>query len=171
MPQKIKPTPLKHCASCQLKLERKRYNGVLESNLAFRRRKYCDQACMAAGQEGVIKTLNATNSRRQAQKTVKPQCEMCSRMGRLHVHHRDENPMNNDPSNLQTLCGSCHRLSHSPNCMGTPLQRKPCAHCSRPTAQRGLCWTHLTRFRKYGDAMMTKVKTGQYTYELRRVAS
>ena len=30
----------------------------------------------------------------------------------LAVHHLDENPANNDPSNLVTLCGTCHAVHH-----------------------------------------------------------
>jgi len=41
-----------------------------------------------------------------------PLCEECERQGRTieaaEVHHKDENPMNNEPSNLESLCRSCH---------------------------------------------------------------
>lgn len=39
-------------------------------------------------------------------------CQDCGRLagrkGEAHVDHRDGNPANNDPVNLQTLCASCH---------------------------------------------------------------
>lgn len=52
------------------------------------------------------------------QKYRKDHCEYC---GKQHletkltfvVHHRDGNPINDDPSNLITLCHSCHKLVHN----------------------------------------------------------
>lgn len=49
-------------------------------------------------------------------KFKKLKCEHCGCDGtgtRLVVHHRDGNPTNNAPSNLITLCDSCHKLVHS----------------------------------------------------------
>lgn len=160
MPRPPKPDPIKHCMACGKLLTRKRFNSVLEDMGAFRRRKYCDQACMANGMEGTIKVPSPKNSRRQSAKKVQERCESCERMGRLHVHHMDENPLNNALSNLMTLCGSCHRRIHSPNFAGTPEQRKPCKHCSMPAMQRGLCFTHLNRYKKHGDPLLRKVKVG-----------
>lgn len=39
-------------------------------------------------------------------------CEHCGRGPKLVLHHIDENPRNNDPSNLTILCGRCHHLVH-----------------------------------------------------------
>lgn len=98
--------------------------------------------------------------RRKSTEMVGTACEMCGRTKcKLHVHHRDRNPENNSLENLQTLCVSCHRLSHSPNYMGIPLQRKPCSLCSKPVARKGLCNTHLTRLKRYGDPLAKKIKT------------
>jgi len=156
-----KPDPIRHCMACGALLTRKTYKNVLESMGNFIRRKYCDQHCMAMGQEGQIKILNERNSRRQSAKTVKSCCEICGRnKSRLHVHHRDHNPLNNSSGNLQTLCGSCHRRSHSPNYPVTPKQRRVCLYCSKPVARKGLCNTHLTRLKRCGDPLMKKVKCG-----------
>lgn len=162
MPVPPKPTPKHFCAQCGTVLERKRYpSGTLEDLGAFTRRKYCNRQCMAAGQEGVMKTPTAKSGRRQAQKSALGSCEVCGRSDtRLSVHHKDEDPLNNAPENLQTLCGSCHRRTHSPNYMGTPTQPKACAHCSKPVARQGLCNTHLTRLKRYGDPLAMKVKIG-----------
>lgn len=170
MGQPRKPTPIKHCRKCRTRLERKDFNGTLEDLAAFRRRKFCDRTCMAAWMEGRIKKPSPQASRRQSAKAVGPSCELCGRTGcRLHVHHKDQNPENNAPTNLQTLCGSCHRVSHSPNYTGTPPRRKPCALCSRPVARIGLCNTHLTRLKRHGDPLAKKVKTGS-VWRLQRVA-
>mgnify|MGYP001608982363 CR=1 FL=1 len=153
MPNPRKPDPFKQCQKCGKTLQRKRFKWTLESMNAFLRRKYCDQVCMAAGMEGVIKVLNPKNSRRQSGKAIKRQCERCGKATKRHVHHKDENPLNNDPSNLETLCASCHQLSHSPNWDATTGQLKPCLHCSQPARRKGLCWTHLTRLKHYGDPL------------------
>lgn len=98
--------------------------------------------------------------RRKSTAMVKEACELCGKTNcKLHVHHRDENPENNAPLNLQTLCVSCHRVSHSPNYTGTPPQRKPCSLCSKPVARKGLCATHLSRLKRYGDPSAKKFKT------------
>lgn len=38
----------------------------------------------------------------------KSSCENCSSTKHLMVHHKDGNRKNNKPSNLKTLCWSCH---------------------------------------------------------------
>lgn len=154
------PDQEKFCKACGKPMVRKRFNNRLEDRKAFSKREYCDRDCMATGMEGVVKNPNPRNSRRQSTKEVKANCEICGRTGRLYVHHKDLNPMNNESENLQTLCGSCHRRSHSPNFAGTPEQRKECLYCSRPAMQRGLCWTHLTRFKRYGNPLAKKIKIG-----------
>ena len=44
----------------------------------------------------------------------KYRCTICSRAGRLEVHHVDHDPTNDDLSNLTTLCRSCHIELHAP---------------------------------------------------------
>lgn len=52
----------------------------------------------------------------------KESCERCSFVPenacQLDIHHRDGNHLNNDPSNLMTLCANCHRL-YSLSCLRT----------------------------------------------------
>jgi hypothetical protein len=40
-------------------------------------------------------------------------CEACGTEFETAVHHLDENPLNNDASNHQTLCMSCHSFWHA----------------------------------------------------------
>ena len=149
------------CRHCGKELVRKRFPSGLEDATRFALRKFCNRRCMAASMEGTIKILNAKNSRRQSAKRVRPTCEACGTSKRkMHVHHRDENPLNNSPSNLRTLCVSCHSRSHSPNFTETGEQRTNCAHCSNPSIKLGLCATHLTRFRRFGHPLAKKRKIG-----------
>ena len=159
MPSARKPDPEKYCAACQTRLSRVRYNGALETMNSFLRRKYCNRTCMAAGQVREVVT-SLSHSRMKARRQGKEACEACGRASRLHVHHRDENPLNNTPGNLQTLCVSCHRRTHSPNFAGTPTQRKHCLHCSKGAVKIGLCNTHLTRLKRYGDPCLKKLRMG-----------
>ena len=39
-------------------------------------------------------------------------CEGCGLNDDMSIHHIDENPNNNSPSNLQVLCRSCHGRRH-----------------------------------------------------------
>jgi hypothetical protein len=162
------PVPTSHCKQCGATMTRKTFSGRLEDRSVFMRRKFCDQSCMAKWQEGRIKVPSPAAGRRQANKAMQPACERCSSTKALHVHHRDENPMNNLAANLQTLCASCHRLSHSPYFDATTGRRKPCAHCDKPARKLGLCWTHLTRQKRYGDPLMTKVREGSSWVLVRR---
>lgn len=42
-------------------------------------------------------------------------CSKCNSKRNIHVHHIDENRKNNELSNLQVLCASCHMKKHRSN--------------------------------------------------------
>lgn len=152
---------MRKCAHCKKRMRRQRYQGVLESMIGFSRRKFCNRSCMAEWMTGRIKVMNDRNSRRQSGRAVRSACQLCGTdRRRLHVHHRDENPQNNRPSNLLTLCVSCHRRCHSPNYDPMTGQRRPCLHCSNQAIKRGLCSTHLSRLRRFGHPLAKKFKIG-----------
>jgi integrase/recombinase XerD len=57
-------------------------------------------------------TISEATSRVKArQKKPKGPCELCGGVARM-VHHKDEDPFNNDPANLENLCHPCHGLRH-----------------------------------------------------------
>ena len=153
------PTPPKACQQCGTILQRARMNGRLEDRTTFLRRRYCGRECMALAMQKP--TCNSiSHSRMKAARAKAKACAHCGAKERLHVHHRDENPRNNEPSNLLTLCASCHKKSHSPNYTDEGRTRKPCEHCSRPSVRRGLCATHLTRLKRHGHPLGTKAGKG-----------
>lgn len=39
-------------------------------------------------------------------------CEECSTENDIHMHHIDNNPTNNEDTNLQLLCRLCHESKH-----------------------------------------------------------
>ena len=150
------------CKNCGAQLVAKTWRGGrTEHPSMLSRRKFCNRNCMAAWQTGQVKVPNAKNCRRQSGRTAAAACERCSRANcKLHVHHRDHDPMNNELVNLETLCVSCHRRSHSPNFDPTTGLPTTCEHCSKPSVKRGLCATHLSRFKRYGNALAKKRKVG-----------
>jgi hypothetical protein len=40
------------------------------------------------------------------------QCAVCTQTEGLHIHHKDNNPSNNQMENLVVLCGVCHKKTH-----------------------------------------------------------
>ena len=109
--QPRKNDPVKHCWFCAARLHRKVFaSGRLEDMGVFKKRKYCDQLCMA---QGMVKqeVAKATHHHR-ARKNRKDKCERCGSTEKLHVHHRDDNWKNDDPSNHETVCQKCHGKEH-----------------------------------------------------------
>lgn len=54
--------------------------------------------------------------RKGCQSQRKTECDVCGvseTLTKLHVHHKDRSPWNNDPSNLSTLCPTCHARIHA----------------------------------------------------------
>lgn len=149
MPRK-KPTPVRYCKFCGKLLTRKRYPcGAEESVPHLLKRQFCDQVCMgkathAAWKLAAPRPITAHTSRERARKVKQREaCEKCNGTHRLHVHHRDENPMNNSEENLQVLCNSCHTKHHNPKGI--------CTVCGMPQRCLGYCTKHLYRFKKHGS--------------------
>lgn len=159
MGRKQIPVVPKACGHCGAMMERLRYRGILESRLNYSRRRFCNRGCMAMA---MVKERcqSESHSRMKAARTAASSCSVCGVQGRLHVHHLDWDHFNNAPSNLQTLCPSCHRKSHSPNYTAGTLTRKSCAICSEPLERRGLCATHLSRLRRHGSPFARMVRIG-----------
>lgn len=102
-----KDDPIKHCEICGALMERKRYNGRLEDRGVFLRRRRCGQSCANTRTDVTKDALHW-----RARKYLASECQECRTTERLHVHHVDRNPANNDPANLMTLCASCHLKLH-----------------------------------------------------------
>jgi 5-methylcytosine-specific restriction endonuclease McrA len=115
-PYRQKPSPEKFCAYCGTKLERKRFStGRLEDLGVFKRRKFCNQSCMAKDFDTRHReNLGWMAAHHQARQIVGPktECVVCASTRSLDVHHRDGNFQNNSPDNLIVLCRSCHLKVH-----------------------------------------------------------
>lgn len=105
-----KPDPEKFCVHCGTQLARKRYPSALECMAVFLKRRYCDQKCMAAA---FVKPTSQPNSkRRRVTRFRGTSCEVCGATEQMTAHHIDGNLDNDSPSNIQTLCVSCHVTHH-----------------------------------------------------------
>jgi hypothetical protein len=79
---------------------------------------------------------NLDQHRRRARKLFPElaDCEMCNAAPAVDRHHKDNNPCNNEPSNIARLCRKCHmivdgrlKLLGKREHVIVPL--KPCIHC------------------------------------------
>jgi len=157
-----KKDPLKICRHCKKRLIRKRFGSRLEDLTAFSKRVFCDRSCMASSMEGVTKVVSKDNSYRQSSKAVKSECEVCGSCNqRLHVHHVDGDPLNNGSDNLKTLCPKCHGRAHSYMYNSEGTERLQCKYCEKKATRRGICYTHLTRIKRYGSPFAKKKKIGK----------
>lgn len=115
---------------------------------------YCGVECFqkvgeTAKELAAERSITAHTSRGRAKRVKKRvACERCGGTRRLSVHHKDENPFNNAPSNLEVLCSPCHAKHHNPK--GT------CKVCGKAQKGRGYCEKHLERSKKYGDPLLTR---------------
>lgn len=98
----------KPCETCGVLMSRKRFNGVLEDSVTFKRRRFCSLSCANTRTEVGYHGLSW-----RARKHLKTSCEACGSVYMLAAHHKDGDRENNEASNIQTLCVRCHaRLHH-----------------------------------------------------------
>jgi hypothetical protein len=109
MPYPRAQEPEKYCQRCGSRLERRRFGGRLEDMGVFKRRKYCSLSCASRRE----RPTHWGTYHWRARKHRKSSCEACGSMAALHAHHVDGQPQNNDASNIQTLCASCHYFLHA----------------------------------------------------------
>ena len=156
MPRPKKPDPEKSCKQCGTRMERKRFNGRMEDRGVFLRRQYCSLDCSSQAQET---NTDATFSK-HAKAHRKDSCESCGTNERLQQHHLNGNRADNHPSNLMTLCVSCHAKWHWENGKKPWKEQSACTVCGKPSDGLGLCQKHRIRYKKYGDPLLTKIRNG-----------
>jgi len=111
VPTPRKATPLKRCANCGTKMERRvNASGRLEDMGVFMRRIYCCRACMAKAMmhEDASRVAHQARARRYRG----AQCADCGATEHLHAHHADSDWSNTTAENIITLCASCHLRRH-----------------------------------------------------------
>ena len=107
-------TPTKCCEWCSKLFDRKRVgkNNQMECVSNFMRRRFCSISCSVSRQHAT-EPPTAAASRKRTMKLVGGLCEACGFDQRLVIHHVDGNPLNREPTNLQTLCSPCHGYWHA----------------------------------------------------------
>ena len=114
------PSAWDECAPAVFKWRRKARTTKICENcgkslsrlLNVYRRKYCGMACMAEAFTKKPQTKEAGRWQAQHLYPTK-QCERCGvERDELHRHHKDQNPLNNAPENIQVLCRACHNAVH-----------------------------------------------------------
>jgi hypothetical protein len=78
-------------------------------------------------------------------------CMECESTENISIHHKDGDVTNNAPSNLKTLCASCHMKGHWQT--RPKPERKKCRICGLPAKGFELCSKHYFRQRRHGDPM------------------
>jgi len=73
------------------------------------RRHYICPDCFDGSPQALAK--RGRDKARELYPNVKP-CERCGSTDRLQRHHKDENPNNNRPENIEFLCWDCHMRHH-----------------------------------------------------------
>lgn len=164
-----KTDPVKHCQHCNALLTRKMYGTQLEDRSCFKRRKFCNAACM--GLSKIKEPTNKSAIYRAARRAVplKSACELCGTKENLGRHHLNENPRDNRPENVKTLCATCHTKWHWSNGKKTLKSKASCSVCGKHASRRGLCQKHWFRFAKYGDPLLTK-RGNMYGFRLVHVS-
>lgn len=93
--------------------------------------KYCQDHRYGRGavlKEQVLE--NAAYKRTKRRYPTLGPCERCGAEGE-NRHHRDRNPANTEPDNIEILCVRCHRKEHPPR-----FTVGPCVDCGKETRTR-----------------------------------
>jgi len=80
------------------------------------KRVYCSQACVNKANHEVWKPTFTTVRKAMVARGKITECERCGYNSAPHilgVHHKDRDRHNNDLSNLEVLCPTCHSLEHA----------------------------------------------------------
>ena len=73
-------------------------------------KRFCSRACI----NKILKLKTGISKYRVwAYETFGKKCMACGSVKCITIHHKDENRFNNNISNLQVLCRSCHQKKHN----------------------------------------------------------
>jgi hypothetical protein len=71
---------------------------------------------------------DGTESRAYEKLVTKRRCARCPATTKLLVHHKDGDHQNNDPDNLEVLCGTCHTRLHKLAYWAAQPKKTTCKH-------------------------------------------
>jgi len=147
----------KVCKVCSSRFERRRSSsGEIQRTASFRAQKYCSIECGGIAKRGRSSESEAAY-RWQSGMLVRDRCNRCgSKTSRLLVHHMDENPRNNNDSNLETLCYQCHGRVHSNMYDGIIKIKCFCGKSSLHGSE--FCLKHKTRHYRHKHPLAIKIQ-------------
>ena len=103
-----KKTESKICPKCGKEFHRRRFGKRLEDFTRWNQRIYCSKQCNYIRPE----ISHKTSYHRLARYFLNHYCQNCGSTENLDVHHKDRNYKNNEITNLETLCHTCHMKYH-----------------------------------------------------------
>jgi hypothetical protein len=116
---RVKPKPNVKCAFCDKEFyKNKSKQSISRSGLYFCCRKHKDSAQRIGGIEEIQPDHYGKGESSYRQIALREMPNLCNRCGYnkfiqvLVVHHKDHNRENNDLSNLEVLCPTCHWEHH-----------------------------------------------------------
>ena len=123
------------------------------------RRRYCSKECYRLYKLS-MPLINRSTAHYRAREKKGSLCEICSSTANLQVHHKDLNPLNDLPQNLQTLCSKCHHKIHSKKrlsvCAVCGKKFKAASHRNRNKICSALCarkWGHISAQKRWSKTV------------------
>lgn len=105
--------------------------GRFRSDNGAKSRRYCSRTCALEGKRRRVSKGRAASrqaARGRARYVVEASaCAECGHDGsryQVEVHHRDCDPYNNTPENLEPLCFPCHRRRHGQSVRAGKVTRR-----------------------------------------------
>lgn len=146
-----KKTPMeKDCIQCGDRMIQPKWkNGNFDSR--FHKRKFCGRACYRDWRLAQPPPTDDAGRRRAQKSFVSLHCSRCRATVALVRHHKNRNPMDNSPGNVEVLCHSCHNREHGPE--RRTLKPKKCPVCKttfRPRKARDKLCKNIDCRREYG---------------------